>query len=111
MASKADQVAAQARAALAGATSPASRTVDQAADDARAARGQRRARTDKVRKTVDLAPTRYHDLAALMGEWAVQLGVARVTSQDALDAAVRAILTDVEVERRVRAKLEDILAE
>ena len=62
---------------------------------------------DKVRQTVDLTYAQHAGLAAWRMETALALGRTRLTTQDTLVAAVRAILADPTVARRVRAVLEE----
>lgn len=64
-------------------------------------------RTAKVRKTVDLSPHHQALLTQWCSETAVQLGQARVTSQDVLAALVARLLTDETFARRLREDLRD----
>lgn len=72
-------------------------------------------RTDPVRGTVDLSPAHHDQLGIWMDEASVELGLPigkrGVTKQDTLAAAVRAILTDEMVSRRVRGLLRQAKAQ
>jgi hypothetical protein len=62
-------------------------------------------RVKPVRSTVDLAPTHHVQLKAWCGETAVEVGRARVTTQDVMRALVIRLLTDEALARKVRADL------
>jgi hypothetical protein len=69
------------------------------------------ARTRLVRSTVDLAPVRHTKLALWRTETAAELGVGRITTQDVLRALVARLLTDETLARKIRADLEDDIAQ
>jgi hypothetical protein len=62
-------------------------------------------RTRRVRRTVDLTPTDHAALARWCGETANELGVARVTGQDVIEALVQALLRDDELASRIRTEI------
>ena len=64
------------------------------------------ARTEPVRKTVDLAPAQYRQLRRWLEDAADETGQTRVTSQDALEALVKLLLTDETTSRKVLAHLK-----
>ena len=70
-----------------------------------------RVRATRVRSTVDLPPARHAALKAWCADSAVQLGQARITTQQTIDALVHLMLTDEAMSRRVRAVIADELAE
>jgi hypothetical protein len=55
-----------------------------------------------VRRTVDLSPVEHRQLVTWCAEAAAELGLARVTGQDVLQALVRELLSDDELARRIR---------
>lgn len=92
-------------------TRPAEATTDEqdlAEREALAERhaGPKTARTDPIRKTVDLSPARYKALRRWLDDAADELGVTRVTSQDALNGLVHLLVTDDNTSRRVIARLK-----
>lgn len=66
-------------------------------------------RAKPVRKTVDLPPARYAALSAWCSETAVQIGAARVTGQQVLNALVARLLTDETLARKIRTDIADDL--
>lgn len=62
----------------------------------------------KVRQTVDLTIDRHKGLGAWRLDTALALGRTRLTTQDVLAAAVDVLLTDEQMQRRVRFRLEEI---
>lgn len=58
-----------------------------------------------IRSTVDLPPARHHALRAWCDETAVQLGKARVTTQDVMRTLVARVLTDETLARKIRDDL------
>lgn len=58
-----------------------------------------------VRSTVDLSAERHAELKAWCGQTAVELGRARVTTQDVLRALVGRLLTDDALARTIRDDL------
>lgn len=65
------------------------------------------ARIKKVRHTVDLSPTRHHDMETWCSDTAVQLGVARVPNQHVHDTLVGLLLTDKATETKILEKLRE----
>ena len=80
--------------------------VEQAAEQARAART---ARTKPIRSSLDLPPARHHALRAREVELAQELGAVRGVRQALVSAMVHVFLTDVTVARRVEAQLAEDL--
>lgn len=60
-----------------------------------------------VRRTVDLSPARHDKLDEWQRETARELGRARITGQDVLNALVARLLTDETLARKIRADLRD----
>jgi hypothetical protein len=63
-----------------------------------------------VRSTVDLAPGEHAGLKAWCGQTAVDLGRARVTTQEVLRALVGRLLTDEALAQAIRSDLGGIPA-
>ncbi|GAB3916148.1 hypothetical protein GCM10029964_128540 [Kibdelosporangium lantanae] len=60
-----------------------------------------------IRSTVDLPPVRHNQLKTWCAETAVELGQARVTTQDVVRAMVVRLLTDVTFANKIKADLRD----
>jgi hypothetical protein len=58
-----------------------------------------------VRSTVDLAPVRHAALKSWCGETAVEIGTARVTTQDVMRVLVARLLTDATLAQKIRDDL------
>lgn len=58
-----------------------------------------------IRSTVDLPPTRHHELKSWCDETAIHLGRARVTTQDVMRTLVARLLEDETLSRKIRADL------
>lgn len=58
-----------------------------------------------IRSTVDLPPARHRSLKAWSAETATEIGRARVTTQEVINALVHLLLTDETLARKVRNDL------
>lgn len=58
-----------------------------------------------VRRTVDLSPNDHARLNTWQGQAAQQLGRARVSGQDVLEALVKRLLTDESLARQIRQEI------
>jgi hypothetical protein len=62
-------------------------------------------RTRRVRRTVDLSPNAHAGLTRWCANTADDLGLARVTGQDVLEALVTRLLEDQRVSAEIRADI------
>jgi hypothetical protein len=62
-------------------------------------------KTKDVRSTVDLSPTEHAKLKLWCAQMAVELGQSRVTTQDVLATLVRRMLTDANLEEKIKRDL------
>jgi predicted dienelactone hydrolase len=58
-----------------------------------------------IRSTVDLSPARHRSLKAWSAETATEIGRARVTTQEVINALVHRMLTDETLARKIRDDL------
>lgn len=58
-----------------------------------------------IRSTVDLPPARHRSLKAWSAETATEIGRARVTTQEVINALVHRMLTDETLARKIRDDL------